>query len=132
MFSLSKFNWHQQHILFFVFICNFSCNLNEKISRDIIFQVFVVLKVLSRYDVSDAFWAQYGVQKKELKKQVGLYEVENINYANILTIAVNPKEYFKRYKDYSVNKKHKGVKGNPPGMDFEAYSAKISTLHEFC
>ena len=61
-----------------------------------------------------------------------MYEVENINKANILTIAVNPKEYFEKHKDYSVNKKHKGVKRNTPGMDFEAYFARISMLHEFC
>ena len=96
------------------------------------FQVLVVSKVFSRLDVSDNFWAQYGIQRKELKKQVGLYEVENINYANISTIAVNPKDYFEKYKDYSINEKHKGVKTNTPGMDFEEYSAIISTLHEFC
>ena len=118
MFPLSKFNWHQHHISLFVFICDVSCNLNEKISKDIIFQVLVVSKVLSRLDVSDDFCAQYGVQRKELKKQVGLYEVENINNENILTIAVNPKEYFEKYKDYSVNKNPKEVKRNTPGMNF--------------
>ena len=45
---------------------------------------------------------------KVKKKQVGLYEVENINKANILTIAINPKKYFEKYKDFSTNKKHKG------------------------
>ena len=58
-------------------------------------------------------------RSKKRVEQVGLYEVENINNANILTIAVNPKEYFEKHKDYSVNKKHKGVKRNTPGMDFE-------------
>ena len=115
-----------------VFIYDVSCNLNEKISRDITFQVLAVSKVLSRLDVSDNFWAQYCIQRKELKKQVGLHEVENINNANILAIAVNPKEYFEKYKDYSVNKKHKGVKRNTPGINFEAYYARISTLHGFC
>ena len=42
---------------------------------------------------------QYGIQRKESNKQVGLYEVENIDNANVLTIAVNPKEYFEKYKD---------------------------------
>ena len=46
---------------------------------------------------------------KKFKKQVGLYEVENINNANILTIAINPKEYFEKYKEFSANKKHKGL-----------------------
>ena len=39
-----------------------------------------------------------------------MYEIENINNANVLTIAKNPKEYFEKYKDFSDNKKHKGVK----------------------
>ena len=47
-----------------------------------------------------------------------MYEVENINNENILTIAVNPKEYFEKYKDYSVNKNPKEVKRNTPGMNF--------------
>ena len=72
------------------------------------------------------------MSKKKLKKQVGLYEVENVSNGNILTIAVNPKGYFEKYKDYSVNKKHKGVRRNTPGMDFEAYSVRICSLHEFC
>ena len=128
MFSLSKFNRHQHHISLFVFICDVSCNLNENISKDIIFQVLVVSKVLSRLDVSDDFCAQCGVQRKEFKKQVGLYEVENINNENILTIAVNPKDYFEKYKDYSVNKNPKEVKRNTPGMNFQAYSARITML----
>ena len=75
-----------------------------------------------------AIWSS----KKRLKKQVGLYEVDNINNQNFLSITVNPKYYFEKYKDFSVNKKHMGVKRNIPVIDFEAYSARISTLHEFC
>ena len=67
-------------------------------------------KVLNRFDLSDNFWEQFNVQNKSLKKQVDLYEVENINNINILTIAINPKEYFEKYKDFSINKKHKGLK----------------------
>ena len=44
------------------------------------------------------------------EKQFGLYEIENIYNPNILTIAINPKEYFEKHKDYSINKKHKDVK----------------------
>ena len=87
---------------------------------------------MNRLHLSDSFWEQFNVQNKSLKKQVGLYEVENINNANILTIAINPKEYFKKYKDFSINKKHKGLKKNTPGMDFEAYSERLATLHKYC
>ena len=63
---------------------------------------------------------------------MGLYEIENIDNPNLVTIAINPKEYFEKYKDYSINKKHKGVKKNTPGTNFEAYSERLATLHEFC
>ena len=64
--------------------------------------------------------------------EVGLYEVDNINNRNFLSITVNHIYYFEKYKDFSVNKKHMGLKRKIPGIDFEAYSARISTLHEFC
>ena len=81
-------------------------------------------KLLPRLDVSDNFWEQFNVQNKAVKKQVGLFEIENINKANIITIALNPKEYYEKYIDYSDNKKHKGPKRGTPSMDFEAW--KIS------
>ena len=71
--------------------------------------------------MSNDFWQNFNVQNKQLKKQVGLYEVENINNTNI-SVAVNPKEYFEKYRDKTVNKKHKGLKRDTPGMIFEAYS----------
>ena len=46
---------------------------------------------------------------KKLKKQVGLYEIENIDNVNILTVAIDPKDYFEKYKDYSINKKHSWI-----------------------
>ena len=50
-------------------------------------------------------WEIFGVQNKSFKKQFGLYEIENINNANVLTIALNPKEYFEIFKESSVDKK---------------------------
>ena len=41
-----------------------------------------------------------------LKKQARLFEVENINNANIITIALIPKEYYGKHMDHSDNKKH--------------------------
>ena len=59
----------------------------------------------------DDFWKRFDVQdKSKKKKQVSLYDIENIDNPNTSIIAINPKEYFEKYKDYSVNKKHKGVK----------------------
>ena len=62
------------------------------------------------------------------KKEMGLFEVENINNANVCTIAVNPKEYFEKFKNRDINKKHKGVRSDTKGMDFERYASRIKDL----
>ena len=89
-------------------------------------------KILNRLDVSDDFWQQFDVQDKTVKKQVGLCEVDSIDNPNVITISVNPKEYFEKYRDTTVNKKHKGLKRDTPGMNFEAYAQRICSLQEFC
>ena len=67
-----------------------------------------------------------------MKKQVGLFEVENINRANIVTIALNPKEYYEEFDNCTSNKKHKGLKKGTPGMNFEAYCGRLVNLYEYC
>ena len=70
-------------------------------------------------------------KQKKLKKKVGLYEVESIDNANIVTIAVNSKEYFEVFRNKAVNKKYKGVKKSMPGMNFEAFASRIMDLKEY-
>ena len=60
------------------------------------------------------------MRNENVKKQMGLYEIENTDNANICTIAVNPKEYFEKFKNRSINKKHKGIRRDTPGMSFES------------
>ena len=118
--------------LFSVFTCNLDCTVNEKGSRKTLFEVMIASKIFQRLDLSDDFWEQYSVQNKVIKKQVGLYEIKSIDNANIITISVNPKEYFVKYRDKTVNKKHKRLKRDTPGMNFKAFSQCICSLHEFC
>ena len=78
------------------------------------------------------FWQKMNVQRKELKKQVDLFEIENIDTPNIIiTIALNPKEYYERFHDHSDNKKHKGLRKSTRGMDFDSYSERLADLTEF-
>ena len=79
--------------------------------------------------MSDDFWTQFGVQNKAFKKQVGLYEIKN---PNIITISINPKEYFGKYRDKRINKKNKELKRDTPAKDFEAYLSRLLPLREFC
>ena len=82
--------------VFFIFVCKLSCSIDEEKASDVIFDVQIKSKILERIDLSDDFWETFAVQNKSLKKQVGLYEKENINKANVLAIAINPKEYVEK------------------------------------
>ena len=53
----------------------------------------ITSKVFDRLDLSADFWKQFDVQNLKLKKQVGLFEIENIDKPKCYnTIALNPKE----------------------------------------
>ena len=115
----------------FIFICHLGCLVDERKSRDIIFKVMMKSKLFDRLDLSDDFWDQFRVQNKKIKKQVGLFEIENINKPNIITIALNPKEYYEKFNDHTDNKKRKGLKKSTRGMDFDSYSERLADLSEF-
>ena len=66
---------------------------------------------------------------KSTKKVMGLYEIENIDNQNICTIAINPKEYFEKFKNRKINK-HKGVRRDTEGMSFKAYTNRITSLRQ--
>ena len=80
--------------MFFVFICDLNSSINEDKTRDIIFEVMIKIKKFDRLDLSAELWERFNSQNEKLKKQVGLFEIENIDKPNIITIALNPKEYY--------------------------------------
>ena len=114
--------------LLFVFICNLQSTLPESQARKVIFECMVKSKILDRLDVSDEYWKQYNVYNATTKKQMGLFEIEHIDNPNMCTIAVNPKEYFEKFKNRDINKKHKGVRKGTRGMMFENYANRIKRL----
>lgn len=66
-----------------------------------------------------------------MEKQVGLYETEAIDNANMITNAVNPKEYFEKYQDKTIIKKHKSMRKDAPEMTFESYAQRIMSLRDY-
>ena len=84
--------------------------MNEKDSRNVIFEVTINSKIFERLDLPNNFRSQFDVQNMLTEKQVGLYKTESIDNPNIVTIAVNPKEYFEKYRDKSFHKKQKNKK----------------------
>ena len=117
--------------IFFVFICDLNCSVNEEKAQNIIFEVLLKSKVFDRFDLSAEFYDQFNCRNEKLRKNVGPFEVENIDNANVITIALNPKEYYERFVNYSDNKKHKGIKKLTPDMDFDSYSNRLSDLTEY-
>ena len=116
--------------LIFNFICGPDCSVPESEAKKIIFECLKKSKILNRLDLSDEFWKQFEIYNADTNKVMGLYEIENINNQNICTIAINPKEYFEKFKDRKINKKHKGVRKDTQGMNFESYAMIINTLRE--
>ena len=60
-----------------------------------------------------------------------MYEIESIDNPNIVTVTVNPKEYFGKFRDKCFNKKHKGIKKDTQRMHFEAYANRVILLNDF-
>ena len=117
--------------VFFVFICDLNCCIREDEARDIISEVMFQIKIFDRLDLSAELWGKFNEQNKDIKKQVSLFEIKNIDTPNVITIALNPKEYYERFHDHSDNKKHKGLKKYTGGMDFDSYSERLVDLTEF-
>ena len=117
--------------MFFVFLCNLQSNIREDKARNVIFEVMLKSKLFDTLDLSAEYFEQFNCRNKDLRKQVRLFEIKNIDKPNIVTIALNPKEYYERFIDQSDNKKHKGFKKSTPDMNFDSYSARLSDLTEY-
>ena len=70
------------------------------------------------------------VKDECLKKKLGYYSIENIDHPCIVTIAVNPREYFEKFESENVNKKHKVLRKGAKGMEFKNYSKRINSIKE--
>ena len=81
-------------LLQFIFVCNSKTTISGKDSCNLIFQVMLQSKLKHRLDTSNDFYDKFDFRNPNLEKRVGLCAVESINNPNIITIAVNPKEFF--------------------------------------
>ena len=96
-----------------------------------IFEISLQSKIKQRLSTFNEFYDLFNSRDITLKKQVGLYEYESINNPNIITIVVNPKEYFELFLNKKFNKKHKGIRKDTRGMTFEAYAERIMDLRKY-
>ena len=108
-----------------------ACDIRKDEARDIVFEVMLKSKIFDRLDLSHEYFEKFNCRNTDLKKKVAYFEIENIDKPNIITIALNPREYYERFVDTTDNKKHKGLHKSTPGMDFDSYSSRLSDLTEY-
>ena len=112
--------------VFFIFICKPESDLPNSKFREVI----VENEIFHRFDTSQKLWENYSARNKSLKKKLGYFSIENIDDPCMVTVALNPKEYFEGFKSENINKKHKGLKKGVPSMEFEDYAKRINFIRE--
>ena len=98
--------------LLFHIICSKENSMQDNRFREIIFEVNVRNDIISRFDTSREYWEQFNVRDKSLEKKLGYFEIEIITNPSQIVIAINPKEHYEHFKDFSHKRKHKGKKRN--------------------
>ena len=114
----------------FTFITDLKSSISEDKARELIFEI-LLLKKDDRLDTSDEFFDQFFCRNESTKQQVGLYEVEHIDNGNLVTIAVNLKEYTEIFKNKAIKKKHKRIKKSTPRMNFESFASRIMNVRDW-
>ena len=56
--------------------------------------------------------------------------IENIDDPCVVSVAVNPKEYFEQFESQVVNKIHKVLRKGAVGMEFEDFAKRINSIKE--
>ena len=115
---------------FFIFICKPESCAPDSAFRDVMFEVIIKNDVLHRFDTSCKFREKYGVRNEHLKKKLGCFYIENIEDPCVVTVAVNPKDYFEEFDSQSVTKKYKGLRKGAKGIEFEDYPKRINLIGE--
>ena len=87
----------------FIAISDPNSSYEESKMRDVLFEVIVKTDIYKRFDTSHPFWDNSNPRKPKRQKKLGLYEVERVDNPSYVTLAVNPKEYFEFFQNYSMN-----------------------------
>ena len=56
---------------------------------------------------------------------------KSVDNASMITIAVNTKEYFEKFKNKSIYKKTKSMRKHEPGMAFKSSTRRIMSIREY-
>ena len=70
----------------FIVIVEDTCDCGEQEMRDILLKIFLDNEIHQRLDLSGEFFEQFGKRDEAVRKQVKLYEFENIEQGIICAI----------------------------------------------
>ena len=74
------------HQCFFVFIRDLNSNIREDKARNIVFEVMLKSKIFDRLDLSAEFYEQFSCRNENLRKRIGLFEIETVTVSrNVIT-----------------------------------------------
>ena len=116
--------------LLFRIICSQENSILDDKFRDIIFEVIVQNNILSRFDTSHEYWQKFNIRNKDLEKKLGYFEIESIGNPCQLVIAVNPKEYYEHFENFSHNKNIRVKKKETSRMNFDNFANRIVTSNQ--
>ena len=75
----------------FIVIADNSCDYGEREMRDILLRIFLDNNIQHKLDLSGQFFAQSNKRNEAVRKQVGLYEFENIEQESSVPSASTPR-----------------------------------------
>ena len=113
-----------------IFINDVESEVPDKQFRDILFQISITSIIYDKFDSSHEYWERPNSREDHLRKCLGYFEIEYINNPCFVTVAVNPKEHYEFFEDNSINKKHKRIKKESSGMDFENYARRYLLVND--
>ena len=84
--------------VFFIVICKPESCTSDSQFRDNLFEVIINNNILHRSDTSHEFWQRYSAKNESLRKKLSYFSIENIDDPCVITVVVNPKEYFEKFE----------------------------------
>ena len=101
--------------LMFTIIADKSCNSGEREMRNVMLKGFLENDICDWLDSSNELFDQFNKRDVSVRKQVDLFEFENIEHRIICAIKVF----------YETSKKPMGVRNETKGMDLDNYMRRI-------
>ena len=86
--------------------------------------------IFKRFDTSHKSWEKFEATDEKTRKKLGLFETEHIDDPCEIKIAVNPKEYIKKFSSDEINKKLKGLRKGTDDMDIANYGCRIDSVRD--